>query len=71
MTLPEIVALSLLTAGAAAILRFIWLDTVALERGAAAASASPVVSRPTVRRLALEAEAARVRAELESSPRAA
>ena len=42
----------------------------AVERGAAAVSASPVVSRPTVRRLALEAEAARVRAELESSPRA-
>lgn len=73
MSLPQIISLSCIVLGIAAILRFIWLDSMNFpDVDARPAEADPsVVSRRTVRRLALEAEAARVRAENDSLPWAA
>lgn len=69
----ETVSLALLTLGAAAILRFVWLDSLRFPEGPEVANpADPSrVSAHTARRLALQAEASRVRTEVENLPRAA
>jgi len=69
MSALEILSLASLTVGAAAILRFVWLDSL---RFTDADAADPnAVSTRTAQRLALQADAARVLAETESLPRAA
>jgi hypothetical protein len=67
----QLLSLACITLGVAAILRFMWLDSLrfADQRGEAA---DPARVRPgTARRLAQQAEAARVLDETESLPRAA
>jgi len=73
MSLPEIISLTCISLGIAALLRFVWLDSMRFADvdGRPAEADPSVVSRRTVRRLALEAEAARVRAENDSLPWAA
>ena len=71
--MPALETLSLvsLTIGAAAILRFVWLDSLRFTDAGADAADPTVVSTRTAQRLALQADAARVLAETESLPRAA
>ncbi len=73
MSLPEIISLTCISLGIAAFMRALWLDSTRFaEVGARPEEADPaIVSRRTVRRLAMEAEAARVRAENDSLPWAA
>ena len=71
MSALEIISLASLTLGAAALLRFVWLDSLRFS-DARTESASPArVTRQTADRLALQAAAARVIAETERLPRAA
>lgn len=69
----EILSLAALTLGVAAILRFVWLDSLRFaDTPGTAETADPSrVSVQTARRLALQAEASRVRTEVENLPRAA
>ena len=71
MSALEILSLASLTIGAAAILRFVWLDSLRFADLGASVSDSTQVSPRTAQRLALQAEAARVLAETESLPKAA
>ena len=67
----ETLSLASLAIGAAAILRFVWLDSLRFsDQGPDAADAAQVSAR-TAQRLALQAEADRVLAETASLPRAA
>ena len=67
----EILSLASLTIGAAAILRFVWLDSLRFSEATAEMADSTRLSPRTVQRLALQADAARVLADAESLPRAA
>ncbi len=67
----ETLSLASLTLGAAAILRFVWLDSLRFSDQGSDAADPTLVSTRTAQRLALQAEAARVLAETESLPRAA
>jgi len=67
----EILSLASLTIGAAAILRFVWLDSLRFSETTAEMAGSGRISPGTARRLALQADAARIAAETESLPRAA
>lgn len=68
MTALETLSLVSLTIGVAAILRFVWLDSLRF----ADLSADPtLVSYRTAQRLAMQDEATRALAETESLPRAA
>ena len=71
--MPAIETLSLisLTLGTALILRFVWVDSIRFREIAAESSDPAVVSLPTARRLARQAEAARIQSETEGLPRAA
>ncbi len=72
MSALETVSLISLTFGVAAILRFVWLDSLRFADEGRADMADPgKVSPRTAQRLALQADAARVLAETESLPRAA
>ena len=67
----EILSLVSLTIGAAAILRFVWLDSLRFADQGADSAGPNQVSPRTAQRLAMQADAARVAAETESLPRAA
>ena len=69
--LLEPAALTLLTAGAAAILRFVWLDSGRFSELGARGTETAVLTPATTRRLAVQAEADRVAAEIAALPRAA
>ncbi len=69
MSALETLSLISLSLGAAAILRFVWLDSVRFSEPGAADP--EVISPRTAQRLAMQAEAARVLAETKSLPRAA
>ena len=73
MSALETIALTTLTLGVAAILRFVWLDSLRFSADAGfPETADPSrVSVQTARRLALQAEASRVRTQVENLPRAA
>lgn len=71
MSALETLSLASLTIGAAAILRFVWLDSLRFSESGAPASDPAAISPRTAHRLAMQAEAARVLAENESLPRAA
>ncbi len=71
MSALETLSLISLSLGAAAILRFVWLDSLRFSEPGADTTDPAVVSSRTAQRLALQAEAARVLAETESLPRAA
>lgn len=71
MPVLEILSLVSLTFGAAAILRFIWLDSLRFTDREADAAGPNQVSPRTAQRLAMQADAARVVADTESLPRAA
>lgn len=71
MSALETLSLASLTIGVAAILRFVWLDSLRFADSTGETSDPTLVSPSTVRRLALQAEAARVLAETESLPKAA
>ena len=71
MSALEILSLASLTIGAAAILRFVWLDSLRFEDSSGENADPALVSHPTARRLALQAEAARALAETKSLPKAA
>ena len=67
----EILSLISLTVGIAAILRFAWLDSLRFSERTEEMAGSGRVTPRTARRLAVEADAARVLAEVESLPKAA
>ncbi|HRB13535.1 MAG TPA: hypothetical protein PKU70_11025 [Vicinamibacteria bacterium] len=67
----ETLSLASLAVGAAAILRFVWLDSLRFADQGPDAADPVQVSARTAQRLALQAEADRVLAETESLPRAA
>jgi len=67
----ETLSLATLAIGVAAILRFVWLDSLRIGNRGASLADPNAVSHRTAQRLALQAEAARVLAETESLPRAA
>lgn len=67
----ETLSLAALTIGAAAILRFVWLDSLRFADQGDDAGGPNQVSPRTAQRLAMQADAARVVAETESLPRAA
>jgi hypothetical protein len=67
----ETLSLAFLTLGVAAILRFVWLDSLRFADPTTESADPTLISSRTVERLALQAEAARVLAETESLPRAA
>jgi len=71
MSALEIISLAYLTLGAAAILRFVWLDSLRFGDSKVTAASPARVSQKTADRLALQAAAARVMAETERLPRAA
>ena len=71
MSALEILSLVSLTIGAAAILRFVWLDSLRFAEPGSDAGDPAVISPRTAQRLALQAEADRVQAETFSRPRAA
>lgn len=71
MSALETVSLISLTIGVAAILRFVWLDSLRFADEGAGMADPGKVSPRTAQRLALQADAARVLAETESLPRAA
>ncbi len=71
MSAVETLSLASLTIGVAAILRFVWLDSLRFEDLSADTAASELVSPRTAQRLALQAEAARALAETERLPKAA
>jgi len=67
----ETLSIISLTLGAAAILRFVWLDSKRFADATAEMAESGRVTPRTAQRLALQADAARVQAETESLPKAA
>ena len=67
----ETLSLTLLAIGVAAILRFVWLDSLRFADSHGEITDPSRVSPRTAQRLALQAEAARVLAETESLPKAA
>lgn len=71
--MPALETLSLvsLTIGAAAILRFVWLDSLRFADPGADIADPTQVSPRTAQRLAIQADAARVLSETDSLPRAA
>lgn len=71
MSALETLSLASLTVGVAAILRFVWLDSLRFADTGTDAADHTIVSTRTAQRLALQAEAARVLAETESLPKAA
>ena len=71
MSALEIISLASLTLGAAALLRFVWLDSLRFADPSTEAVAPARVTRQTAERLALQDAAARVNAEVERLPRAA
>lgn len=73
MSALETLSLTTLTLGVAAILRFVWLDSLRFSdtTGGVETADPSRVSAQTARRLALQAEASRVRTEVENLPRAA
>ena len=72
MSLLETLSLAPIAVGAFAILRFVWLDSLRFVDIRSTESADPsIVSEVTVHRLALQADAARVRADNERLPHAA
>ena len=71
MSALETISLASLTLGAAALLRFVWLDSLRFADARTETAAPARVTRQTADRLALQAAAARVNAETERLPRAA
>lgn len=71
MSALETLSLAFLSIGAAAILRFVWLDSLRFSEPGLETSDPEVVSPRTANRLAMQAEAARVAVETEKLPRAA
>jgi hypothetical protein len=71
MSALETLSLASLTIGAAAILRFVWLDSLRFSESGGEVTDPAVISPRTAQRLAMQAEAARIAAETESLPRAA
>ena len=71
MSLFETLSLAPILIGTVALLRFIWADSLRFADVRAEAQEAARISRPTVQRLALQADAARVAAENESLSRAA
>ena len=71
MSALETLSLALLTIGVAAILRFVWLDSLRFGDSHGETADPSQVTPRTAQRLALQAEAARVLAETESLPKAA
>jgi len=71
MSALEIISLASLTLGAAAILRFVWTDSLRFSDTRTETAAPERVTRQTADRLALQAAAARVHAEVERLPKAA
>ena len=69
--LAQTLSLISLTLGAAAILRFVWLDSQRFAEQTAEMADSGRVTPKTAQRLALQADAARVLDETESLPKAA
>ena len=70
MPSPETVSLALIAIGAAAVLRFVWIDSLRFS-DALQATGEGRVNDELARRLALESNASRVRTENENLPRAA
>lgn len=71
MSALETLSLASLALGVAAILRFVWLDSLRFADSGTEATDPARVTPRTAQRLAMQAEAARVLAETESFPRAA
>lgn len=71
MSASEMLSIALLAVGTAAILRFLWLDSLRFADPTIGSADSRVVSRGTIRRLVLQAEASRVQAETDDLPKAA
>ncbi|MBX7187800.1 MAG: hypothetical protein K1Y01_21840 [Vicinamibacteria bacterium] len=71
MSALETLSLVSLTIGAAAILRFVWLDSLRFADPGAGEADSTRVSARTAQRLAMQADAARILEETESLPKAA
>ncbi|MEO6401970.1 MAG: hypothetical protein ABIP62_08160 [Vicinamibacteria bacterium] len=73
ISLLETLSLAPIALGAAAILRFVWLDSLRFVDIVDSANAEDpaMVSQATAHRLALQADAARVRADNEGLPRVA
>jgi len=71
MSALETLSLASLTIGVAAILRFVWLDSLRFAEQTAEMAGATRISASTARRLAFEADAARILAETESLPKAA
>jgi hypothetical protein len=71
MSALETLSLASLTIGAAAILRFVWLDSLRFADSGADTVDPTQVSPRTAQRLAIQADAARILEETESLPKAA
>ncbi len=71
MSALEILFLASLTIGVAAILRFVWLDSLRFADSNGETADAVLVSPRTAQRLALQADAARILAESENLPKAA
>ena len=71
MTPLEMFSLACLALGAAAILRFVWLDSLRFANTDAEAADPALLTPRTAKRLALEADASRVVAENENLSKAA
>ncbi len=71
MTALETLSLTSLALGVAAVLRFVWLDSLRFSDRGPESSDLASVSSHTAHRLAMQAEAARVQAETENLPWAA
>ena len=71
MSALQLLSLVSIAIGVAAILRFIWLDSLRFADHVGEAADPAVLSPRTTRRLTIEAEAARVRDEHQTLPRAA
>jgi hypothetical protein len=67
----ETLSLASLAVGTAAILRFVWLDSLRFSDQGGDVADPTRISPRTAQRLALQADAARVLAETESLPKAA
>jgi hypothetical protein len=67
----EPLSLTFLAAGIVAILRYVWLDSGRFNEIGSETADSSILSRATVQRVAMQAEAARVAAETVDLPRAA
>ncbi len=71
MTALQPLSLISLALGVAAILRFVWLDSLRFSDREFRSTDPATLSPHTARRLAMQAEAARAQAESEGLPRAA